>query len=272
MSRLYGVVGDPIAHSLSPLIHNGWMRDHGIEGEYRGFQVAEGDLKSSLETLAHRGARGLNITQPHKLSALKLSAEVTPRAKLIGAANTLWRPGDGTWSADNTDAPGFVAALTPLLGGKLAKQRALVLGAGGAARAVVFGLCEQNTNVTLANRTPEKASALAADFPDKGIAVYRMEDALAAAHEFDFVVNTTSLGLTGGTLSLPDGNGTLLYDISYGAAAANVLTPAEQKGWKTADGLSMLVYQAAYAFDRWFNIMPDIERGLERAQSVLDMA
>lgn len=272
MTRLYGVVGDPIAHSLSPLIHNGWMRDHNIEAQYRGLQVADGELGSALETLAHRGVSGLNVTMPHKLAALELSTVVTARAKAIGAANTLWRPGDGTWSADNTDAPGFVAALTPLLETQMTGLRALVLGAGGAARAVVYALCDQGIAVTLSNRTLEKATALIDNFPDGNITVSSWDDVLASANAFDFVVNTTSIGHHGNALGLPPGQGTLLYDISYGKAAQTVLDPAGAQGWKTADGLSMLVYQAAFAFDRWFNIMPDVERGLERVRDVLEMA
>jgi len=272
MTRFYGVVGDPIAHSLSPLIHNGWMRDHNIGAQYRGLQVAEGGLAAALETMTHRGIRGLNVTMPHKLAALELSTERTPRAQKIGAANTLWRPGDGTWSADNTDAPGFVAALTPLIDREILGQRVLVLGAGGAARAVVYALCDQNAKVTLANRTLEKATRLAADFPDAEIGVYRLEDALIAAGEFDLLVNTTSVGHSGGHLGLPAAQGKLLYDISYGKAAQSTLVSAEARGWRTADGLSMLVYQAAFAFDRWFSIMPNIEKAMKRVQKVLEMS
>ena len=272
MNRTYGVVGDPIAQSLSPLIHNGWMRDHGVVSNYRGFQVASGDLPSALETLAHRGVNGLNVTMPHKIEALKLSADITPRAKAIGSANTLWRTGEGTWGADNTDAPGFIAALTPLFEEPITGKRALVLGAGGAARAVVYALCENGVGVTLANRTRERADNLAADFQHRDISLIEFSDALRTAASFDIVVNTTSIGFAGKHLDLLAGNGTCLYDISYGKAAKSVLVPAAAQGWKTADGLSMLVYQAAFSFDRWFKIMPDVEKGLQRARSVLEMA
>ena len=272
MTRLYGVIGDPIAQSLSPLIHNGWMRDHNIGAEYRGLLVARGELRSALETLAHRGVRGLNVTMPHKHEALALSDDVTPRARAIGAANTLWRPGDGTWSADNTDAPGFIAALSPLLDAPLMGRRVLVLGAGGAARAIVYALCENGAGVVVANRTQSKAEDMASDFQGHDILVMALDAALSAADNFDLVINTTGIGHSGGQLSLAKSTGGLFYDISYGKAADPMLQSAAASGWKTADGLSMLVYQAAFAFERWFQVMPDVNKGLERARRVLEIA
>ena len=272
MTRLYGVVGDPIAHSLSPLIHNGWMRDNEIGAEYRGLQVKEGDFASALKMLAHSGLRGLNVTLPHKVSALEMSTEVTPRAKAIGAANTMWRPGDGTWSADNTDAPGFIAALSPLLDTSVEGKRVLVLGAGGSARAIVYALLEQGADVVLSNRTQIKAELLAKDFQGRDILVMGLQDAIGAAARFEIVINTTSIGYTREHLHLPKADGGLLFDLSYGKAADAVLAPAAASGWVTADGLSMLVYQAAFAFDRWFGIMPDVEAGMNRVRTVLEMA
>lgn len=272
MSGFYGVIGDPIAHSLSPLIHNGWIRDHGLETSYTAFQVPDGELKGALDTFAHRGAKGLNVTMPHKLSALALSETATPRASQIRAANTLWRAGDGNWHADNTDAPGFLVALLPHLDRPVRGQKVLIIGAGGAARAVVYALAEEGAVITLANRTLSRAESLLADFPTVSAKPAPLEEALSRAAGFDFVVNTTSLGHQGQSLALPPGEGRLLYDLSYGKAADQTLKPAAEQGWSTQDGLSMLVYQAAFAFERWFGIMPDADKGLARCRAVLEMA
>lgn len=272
MTGQYGVIGDPIAQSLSPLIHNGWIRDYGIDATYHGFQVPDGELEDALKTLAHRGVKGVNITMPHKLAALSLSGEATSRASQIQAANTLWRPGDGSWHADNTDAPGFLTALAPHLDKPLTEHRVLIIGAGGAARALVFALGGEGVSITLANRTPARAEDLSATFPSFGIAVIPLEKAVANAARFDVVVNTTSLGHLGQSLPLPPGEGRLLYELSYGPAARHVLKPAEDLGWKTADGLSMLVHQAAFAFERWFGVTPDVNKAYKRCCAVLEMA
>ena len=111
MTKLYGVTGDPISQSLSPLIHRGWMREHKLDAEYLAMHILAGEFEQGLETLARRGIHGLNVTLPHKENALAAAVHATDRARTIGAANTLWRPRNGTWHADNTDAPGFLASL-----------------------------------------------------------------------------------------------------------------------------------------------------------------
>ena len=273
MTKLYGVTGDPIAHSLSPLIHNGWMRDHKLDAEYFAFQIPANALEEGLDALARRGIRGLNVTLPHKPDALALAKTVTPRAQSIGAANTLWRPGDGHWHADNTDAPGFLAALSGLLAKPLRGQTVLVLGAGGSARAVVQALQSKGATIILANRTLARAEALirpylTADTAPRHMAI-DLHHGLKHAKTADFVVNTTSLGLQGQTLDLGEGQGRLFYDLSYGKAAAAFAQEVTRNGWQAEDGVQMLVYQAAYAFERWFEIMPDIERALDRVRRTL---
>ena len=274
MTKLYGVIGDPIAHSLSPLIHNGWMRDNRLDAEYFALQVPANDLTGGLETLARRGARGLNVTMPHKEAALAIAKTATPRARAIGAANTLWRPGDGHWHADNTDAPGFLAALSGLLTAPLKGQRVLVLGAGGSARAVVHALHSEGASILLANRTLARAEALIAQYADPATPsthkAVTLESGLEQAKTVDIVVNTTSLGHQGGTLDLGAGQGRLFYDLSYGPPAKPIIAAASAAGWQAEDGLQMLVYQAAFAFERWFAIMPDIETGLARVRRTVD--
>lgn len=272
MTTLFGVIGDPISHSLSPLIHKGWMRDHGLDTDYLAMQVAEGGLPDALATLAGRNCRGVNVTLPHKETALQLAETATERATMIGAANTLWRVGETQWRADNTDAPGFRAALTGESDKPVAGQRVLVFGAGGAARAVVYALHEDGAKICLANRTLSRAKDLLARYPQGDHSAASLDEGYAFATQADLVINTTSLGYSGAGLPLPDGAGRLLYDISYGKVAAGILGPAAENGWRTADGLTMLVYQAAFAFERWFGIMPDIATALARCRGVLEAA
>ena len=272
MTKLFGVIGDPIAHSLSPLIHKGWMRDHHLAADYLGLEVPEGEFPDAMKTLTRKGFKGLNVTMPHKLAALEFASDVTSRAGKIGAVNTLWREGDGYWHGDNTDAPGFHAALLPLVDAPLEGQTALVFGAGGAARGILYALDGAGVRVVLANRTVSRAAGLLGDYPGRGHTAIDLAAGLAMSNEVDFVVNTTSVGYAGQSLDLPMSDGRLFYDISYGPASKPVLPPAREKGWRTADGLSMLVYQAAFAFERWFDIMPDVEKGMQRCRAVLEVA
>ena len=182
MTKLYGVIGDPIAHSLSPLIHKGWMRDHGLPTDYMALQIADGELIQGLDTLARKGFKGLNVTLPHKIGALENSQQVTDRAAKIGAANTLWRAGDGVWHADNTDAPGFLASLDRFLDRPLEGQTVLVLGAGGSARGIVYALNGAGANIVLANRTVSKAEDILSQYPDSLHKAISFADGLSLIH------------------------------------------------------------------------------------------
>lgn len=281
MKGLYGVIGDPIAHSLSPLIHKSWMREHQIDCEYLAFQVPEDGLKDALDLLAARGLQGTNITLPHKVTALNLSRSITPRAKAIGAANTLRYEKDG-WHADNTDAPGFQQALGRAFNDKSIEREtakpALVLGAGGAARAVAYVFGQEQQQAVFCNRTLAKAEALQSVFdmsfmPIDGDMSRRACDLAQVRQELEtcaFMVNTTSLGHAGKSLDWPAGHGRLVYDLSYGRVAESFLGPAREAGWQTVDGLGMLAAQAAFAFEIWFGITPNIESALARCLRTLE--
>lgn len=270
MTALYGVIGDPIAHSLSPLIHSGWIRDHHLDAVYLPMKVPEGELGDTLKSLEHRNAAGVNITLPHKLDALALAEDASDAARTIGAANTLSRTQDGGWYADNTDAPGFLADLQDQGVSSVGGKTVFVLGAGGAARAVIYALVSEHAHVFVCNRTELKAKALAVEFGAQ--AGTSLEAGLREAASADIVINTTSLGHSGGDLELPDGNGRLFRDISYGKAASGVLKSARARGWKTADGLGMLVHQAAESFQIWTGVLPSSEKALTRARTALEMA
>jgi shikimate dehydrogenase len=267
---LAGVLGSPIAHSRSPALHGYWLRRYGIRGHYIPMDVAQADLKHVLATLPKMGFVGLNITIPHKESVLALADIVSDRAALIGAANTLIFRKDGRIHADNTDGAGFIANLR-----QNAPQwqpnsgPAAVLGAGGAARAVIAALIEVGVpEIRLANRTRPRADALRSDFGAK-VVVHDWVQAAGMLEGATTVVNTTSLGMTG----KPDFQvslaalrpGTLVTDLVYTPLKTQFLIEAEAQGCTVVDGLGMLLHQAAPGFERWFGLRPDVDDATRHA-------
>jgi len=254
-TRQFAVVGDPVAHSLSPLIHNEWMAVAGLDAHYSRVHLQSEDAAQDLRAMGQIYS-GLNITLPHKIAALKAAVEASVEARAIGAANTLVA-GAGGWVAHNTDVDGFEAMLRAAIGEVRPGLRVLMIGAGGAARAAAYSLNRVGAKVSIANRTVENARALADELAP-GARVGGLDELGALAAEADVIVNTASLGHAGGGIAgLPAGEGRPLLDMSYGKAAAAVLGPAAAAGWATHDGLTMLVAQAAAAFKLWFAIAPD---------------
>ncbi|MFN3911407.1 shikimate dehydrogenase [Hyphomonas sp.] len=268
MKRLLGVIGDPVAHSMSPYIHNHWLRENEIDAVYAALEVKAGELETALASLRAHGAIGLNVTLPHKETALKLAASAGDTARRIGAANTLVRTPDGEWRAENTDAPGF--ALTLEYGDIAVEGRdVFLLGAGGSARAVADVLARRGARLTLCNRTMARAEALAPDLAPAA-RILSLDDGLRQLTKASVVINTLSLGHTGGVLDLPEATGGIFYDISYGKGAAANLAEASRKGWRTLDGLGMLVAQAALSFELWFGVTPDLAAAHRRARTLLE--
>lgn len=266
MTRLLGVIGDPIVHSLSPLIHNGWLRDHGIGATYEAFQVKQGAFDTALETLKKRDLVGLNVTLPHKASALAAAREASDAAARIGAANTLSVLAGGALRADNTDAPGFLHALGPI---DPLRDRAVVLGAGGSARAIVFALTKAGLPLTVLNRTESRAAELCRDLGGQTAQYGHLDAYTDYIESVTIVINTTSMGHDDEILALPDGEGRIFFDLSYGKVSRRQLAHAEGQGWSVQDGLSMLVAQAAYSFEIWFGMLPDLESGMKRCRMAL---
>ncbi|MCF8486903.1 MAG: shikimate dehydrogenase [Rhodobacteraceae bacterium] len=261
---LAGVIGHPIAHSRSPALHGYWLRRYGIRGHYIPMDVSPADLASVLEHLPRMGFVGVNITIPHKEAVLGIADIVTDRAALIGAANTLIFRKDGRIHADNTDGSGFISNLrqgaprwNPTDG------PAAVLGAGGAARAVIAALIEVGVpEIRLANRTRPRAEAIRSDFGAKVV----VSEWVQAANMLDgaaLVVNTTSLGMVG----KPDFRvpldalrpGTVVTDLVYTPLMTQFLIEAESMGCTIVDGLGMLLHQAAPGFERWFGQRPEVD-------------
>lgn len=261
---LAGVIGSPIAHSRSPILHNYWLKRYGIKGHYVPLDIAQADLAEALRMLPKMGFVGLNVTLPHKETVIGLADIVTDRAALIGAANTLIFRSDGKIHADNTDGSGFVANLRQYAPDWQPKAGpAVVFGAGGAARAIIAALIEVGVpEIRLTNRTRARAEALRHDFGAK-IAVV---DWVQSAHVLDdaiTVVNTTALGMIGKpefNVSLDELNPkALVNDLVYTPIQTEFLTAAAAKGCTTVDGLGMLLHQAAPGFERWFGHRPSVD-------------
>jgi shikimate dehydrogenase len=254
------LIGWPAAHSRSPLIHHFWLRKLGIEGGYIIESVPPEDVAEFITHLAHHGFVGANVTIPHKERALLLSVP-DQRAKAVGAANTLWYQGDTLYST-NTDIEGFLNNLDASAPGWDAATDALVLGAGGASRAVIFGLIERGiARVHLANRTMGRAQALADQFGPQIIPVPwdAIGDVLPRA---GLLVNTTSLGMKGQPpLAIEVGllpPRAVVADLVYVPLQTPLLAAARARGLKAADGLGMLLHQAVRGFELWFGPRPEV--------------
>ncbi|MEM6557351.1 MAG: shikimate dehydrogenase [Pseudomonadota bacterium] len=266
MTRLLGVIGDPIAHSMSPLIHNGWLRDMGFNATYEAMHVPDGAFDSALQTLSKRDILGVNVTLPHKHAALAASSEASAEATSIGAANTLSYLGQQKWRADNTDAPGFLSALGAA---DPDTDRIVLMGAGGSARAVVFALAQSGFPITILNRTVAKAEALCGELGNNKTVYGAMDQYKDHIDSATIVINTTSMGYDRRIIDLPVGADRLFFDISYGKTAAPQIAHAAARGWQTRDGLTMLVAQAACSFEIWFDERPDQAAAQRRCEIAL---
>ena len=255
MTDRYAVFGHPIAHSKSPQIHAAFARQTGQDMAYEAILAPVDGFAASVDAFVAAGGRGGNVTVPFKEEAFRLATRLTPRAKRAGAVNTL-RFDDGVVIGDNTDGAGLVNDLAGNLGCALAGRRILLLGAGGAARGVVGPLLDQApAALVIANRTVSRAEVLA-DLFDRGVTASAYE---ALDTPFDVIVNATAASLAGELPPLPPvvfTAGTLAYDMMYGRDTP-FLTFARSHGAATADGLGMLVEQAAEAFFVWRGVRPD---------------
>jgi shikimate dehydrogenase len=259
-SRAACLIGWPAAHSRSPLIHHYWLRSLGIEGGYTIEAIPPEGFAEFVLHLSNHGFVGANVTLPHKERALALTVP-DARAKAVGAANTLWYEG-GELRSTNTDIEGFVDNLDASAKGWDTTGDALVLGAGGSSRAVVFGLIERGIKrVHLANRTMERARAVADQFGNsvQAIAWDAINEVLPRA---GLLVNTTSLGMHGQPpLELDVGllpSSAIVADLVYVPLETALLKAARERGLKTADGLGMLLHQAVRGFELWFGQRPQV--------------
>jgi shikimate dehydrogenase len=263
MNRRAFVIGHPVAHSRSPLIHGYWLRRHGLHGSYERIDVAPGELPAFLARMEADGFVGGNVTVPHKEAAFRLVAERTERANRLGSVNTLWLE-NGRLHGDTTDGEGFLASVAGAVGadwlGRI--EVALVLGAGGAARAIVGALLDAGiARIRVANRTEARARDLAALAPDR-IEVVSWAGLPTATAEADLLVNTTQAGMKGQPPLSLDLSGlparAIVSDIVYVPLETQLLADARARGLRIVDGLGMLLHQAVPGFACWFGVRPEV--------------
>lgn len=266
-----GVIGFPIHHSKSPLIHNHWISVYHCAGSYDAIEIAPDDLESGIGRLIEKGYAGFNVTVPHKQKIMQFCEDIDPVAREVGAVNMVTIR-DGLLYGANTDVFGFtenlrIAARNFGYSWTMENGMALILGAGGAARAAVYGLLKEGTpEILIANRTKEKAQELASLDPSI-IRVIDWEDRSHALRHANLAVNTTSLGMSGkGTLDMdfsaanPD---ILVHDIVYNPLYTDFLKAAREHDLRVLTGIGMLLYQAQPAFEEWFDVMPEVTQLLE---------
>jgi shikimate dehydrogenase len=261
MTDQYAVFGNPINHSKSPAIHRQFAEQTGQDMHYSKQLINEGDFEKSAQDFFAQSGKGLNITVPFKLEAFSFAQQLTPRAQRAGAVNTLALQADGKILGDNTDGIGMVHDMHNL-DWQLEGKRILILGAGGAVRGILQPLLEeQPAQIIIANRTFSKAEELVKQFHDLGDMQARTFEQLSGEH-FDIVINGTSASLNGELPPLPDNllnTNACCYDMMYGAEPTIFMRWAAENGAaKIADGLGMLVGQAAEAFYIWRHIRPEV--------------
>jgi shikimate dehydrogenase len=268
-AKIAGVFGWPVSHSKSPLLHGHWLATYGIDGTYIPLATSPENFAAAVRALPKLGFSGANVTIPHKEAALKLADHVTERAARIGAVNTLIVQADGTILGDNTDGYGFMANLQQNAPSHWdpAAGSAVVLGAGGAARAILVALADAGVpKIILTNRTQDKAHALAALAP---VEVVPWDAKDAALENANLLVNTTALGMQGKDKLLINidklPKSALVTDIVYTPLKTELLQAAAARGNPTVDGLGMLLHQAVPGFAAWFGIKPEVTEELRDA-------
>jgi shikimate dehydrogenase len=263
-ARVAGIAGWPVGYSRSPRVHAFWLRRYGIDGAYVPLPIRPGQFAVAVHGLAAAGFAGVNVTIPHKLKAFAICDELDDAARRVGAVNTLVFS-DGRIKGSNTDTFGFVANLRdhqidPAVG------PALVLGAGGAARAVISSLTELGAQVTIANRSRARAEALAAQFPGSRIVPWHLRSQVLS--DYSLVVNATPLGTSGhDTLELDLESAApalVVADLVYTPLETALLRAARLHGLRAVDGLGMLLHQARPGFEAWFGVPPIVDEELRQ--------
>lgn len=266
-TALAGVMGWPIAHSLSPRLHNHWIAHLGLDAAYVPFAVRPEGLGAAARGLEALGIKGVNVTVPHKVEIMAHLDHIDETAEAIGAVNTVILMADGALHGTNTDAHGFSRHLVRTLPDwrrQLAGRPILVVGAGGAARAVLHSLIGEKCEIWIVNRSTERAQALADRYVGRAAIVLKPWEALEPAiAEAGLVINTTTMGMSGAPSFAaqlhrlrPDA---IVYDLVYNPLETELLAETRRRGAQTVDGLGMLIEQAAMSFELWFGIAPPVD-------------
>lgn len=266
MIKLYGVIGNPIVQSMSPIMHNTEFQQLKIEAHYQPFHILEKDLEIAIQGMKVIGIEGLNVTSPHKETIMPSLEYIDPLAKAIGAVNTVIRSGD-EFHGYNTDGAGYIRSLQAEWKHDIFQERTLIIGAGGAAKAIYYTLLSMGMpEVDICNRSVDRARTLIEECPyegkSKAMSLCEAEENLA---QYDLIIQTTSIGMYPRVNDIPLSldnlqSHTFVSDIIYNPFKTALLKTAQQKGAKIHNGLGMFVYQGALAFQKWTGIEPNIER------------
>lgn len=265
MKKLFAVIGDPIAHSMSPLMHNDLFQHYSIDAHYLPFHIKKESLQDAVKGLKTLGVSGFNVTVPHKVDIMGLLDQIDPLAKAIGAVNTVVNV-DGKLIGYNTDGNGYVRGLTERLD-NLQEKSVLIIGAGGAARAIFYSLAHAGVKkLDIVNRTIDKAQKLIDECPyDIASTVYEKKQAEAILANYDVIIQTTSIGMSPNIEVTPLNVanlkvGAFVSDIIYNPFETLLLKEAKEQGAQTQNGLDMFAFQGALAFEIWTGIFPDTDR------------
>lgn len=267
MKKWYAVIGDPIAQSMSPAMHDTWFDENGMDASYIPLHVREEHLEQAVNSLRALGCSGWNVTVPHKSNILPFLDEIDASAKIMNAVNTVRRLEDGRLVGSNTDGRGFVRSLEEVYGERAKGKEVLMIGAGGAARGIAFALQEQGYGpLVFTNRTTARAEQLAAEI--EGAAVYSLEEAEQQLGKFGLIVQTTSVGMNFAQEGMPlnpanISAGAIAADIIYNPLETEFLRSAKEQGAQTLNGVGMFVHQGALAFEAWTGKIPNTEKMVE---------
>ena len=266
MNQLFGVIGDPIAHSMSPDMHNDSFQHLGIQATYLPFAVRSENLQDAVKGMKAIGVKGFNVTIPHKTAIMPFLDKIDLLAAEIGAVNTV-KLEDGSYVGYNTDGLGFVKGLREQLQADLTAQKVLIIGAGGAARAIYYSLLQEGAvHVDIANRTLPKAEKLIEGKSGNAHSdIYTLDEAEKRLLDYTLIINTTSIGMQPNIDEAPISlenirPQSVVSDIIYNPLQTKLLQEAEERGALTQNGIPMFVYQGTLAFQLWTGEQPDIER------------
>ena len=266
MKRLYGVIGDPISHSMSPMMHNDAFENLKIDGYYHPFHITHQDLPIAISGMKAIGISGFNVTIPHKISILPMLDQIDPLARAIGAVNTVVREND-KYVGYNSDGLGFLHSLQERWKKDIKNEKTLIIGAGGAAKAIYYTLAAEGVKkIDICNRTTARAFSLVDHCPFKcDTIVLDLAEAAKKLSEYTLLIQTTSIGMSPNVQDIPIVLENLqskahAVDIIYNPLETAFLKKAKQKGATTQNGIGMFVYQGAIAFEKWTGMKPDIIR------------
>lgn len=262
---IFGIIGNPVSHSLSPILHNYWFKKYNISAEYKLYQIRENEIKNIIKDLKERKINGINVTLPYKNIIIPHLSKTINDAKDTHSVNTIFMDNEGSLIGENTDVYGFQAGYLQTLSGVSSNKKALIIGAGGVAPSIILALKKSNINqISLINRTYEKSLFLKKKFPSIHIA--RWENFDKEISKFDIIINATSLGLKKGMdfdVKLENFKDNLIYiDTIYNPKQTKMIKFFRSKNIQTSNGLDMLIYQGQKSFYIWNKINPEVDNEL----------